>query len=179
MKKVILFFFVLIGLNCFSQTKNKTTASNYFNKLIWSQVFNNFEVHVTIPFVSPWVIGMMNFNYIDNNVFTKNILKEDDIFTENDILLKEILNSIHTGFLNYVPTDSTMIVRALFKDRLLYTLELHQSDSIINIDYKLPDNELGESVIFDKRGYLKSLVSFHSGNKTEVTNESVSDTLFI
>ena len=179
MKKVILFSIVLIGLNCFSQTKNKTTASNYFNKIIWTQVFNNFEVHVTIPFVSPWVIGMMNFNYIDNNVFTKNILKEDDIFTENDILMKEILNSIHVGFLNYVPKDSTMIVRALFKDRLLYTLELHQSDSIINIDYKLPDNELGESVIFDKRGFLKSLVTFHSGNKTKVTNERVSDSLFI
>jgi hypothetical protein len=179
MKKVILFSFVLIGLNCFSQTKNKTTASNYFNKIIWSQVFNNFEVHVTIPFVSPWVIGMMNFNYIDNNVFTKNILKEDEIFTENDIIFKEVLNSIPVGFLNYVPTDSTMIIRALYKNRLLYTLELHQSDSIISIDYKLPDNELGESVIFDKRGNLKSQVSYHSGNKTEVTNESVSDSLFI
>ncbi|MDD4971549.1 MAG: hypothetical protein PHT07_19140 [Paludibacter sp.] len=179
MKKVILFSFFLIGLTCYSQTKNKITANNYLNKTIWSQIFNDFEIKVTIPIVTPWVIGIGNFNYIDNDVFTKNNLKEDNLFTEKDILFKEILSTLDANFLNYVPTDSTMIMRALYKDRLLYTLELQQSDSIFTIDYKLPDNTSGETIIFDKRGNLKSQIIYNPDNKVEIQNKGISDSLFI
>ena len=179
MKKAILFSFVFIALNCFSQTRNKITANNYLNRTIWSQIVNDFEIHVTIPIVTPWAFGIGNFNYIDNDVFTKNNLKEDNLFTEKDILFKEILNTLDVNFVNYVPTDSTMIMRALYKNRLLYTLELQQSDSIITVNYKLPDNKSGETVKFDKRGNLKSQIITSYDNTVEIENERISDSLFI
>ena len=149
------------------------------NRTIWSQIVNDFEIHVTIPIVTPWAFGIGNFNYIDNDVFTKNNLKEDNLFTEKDILFKEILNTLDVNFVNYVPTDSTMIMRALYKNRLLYTLELQQSDSIITVNYKLPDNKSGETVKFDKRGNLKSQIITSYDNTVEIENERISDSLFI
>ncbi|MCX6233659.1 MAG: hypothetical protein NT175_02900 [Bacteroidetes bacterium] len=179
MKRLILLLTVLIGLNGYSQTKYKTTATNYFNNILWSQIFNNFDVKIPITVISPWVMIFGSIHYIDNDFFVKNNFIEDDIFAKKDIILKEFTKTLNVSFLNYIPTDSTLLLNALSKDRLLYTINLQKSDSVVTTDYQLPDNETGEKVIFDKSGNLISCLKYKPGNRILTTTTSKLDSVII
>ncbi|MDD4969369.1 MAG: hypothetical protein PHT07_08065 [Paludibacter sp.] len=178
MKKNILIFLVLLSLSCFGQTKSKTSANNYLNYTIWSQVFNNFDINVPVWIVTPWIVAYGNINHIDNDVFFKNNLKEDKLFSDKNIILKEFSATLNNNFFKYIPVDSTMIVRSLYKNRLLYTLLLKQTDSLITIDYRLPDTKTGENIVFDKDDNLVSNTRFDQDNTTEIKNIKQKESLY-
>ena len=178
MKKIILFWLLLLSLNCFGEIKSKTTANNYLNHAILSQVFNNFDINVPVWIVTPWVFAYGNFNHIDNDVFFKNNLQEDKLFSVQDIILKEFSATLNNIFFKTIPVDSTMIVRSLYKNRLLFTLFLKQTDSLITIDYRLPDNKTGESIVFDKEGNLVSNTRFDEDNTIKIKNVKQSESLY-
>lgn len=178
MKKIILFWLLLLSLNCFGETKSKTTANNYLNQTNWSQVFNNFDINVPVWIVTPWIFAYGNINYIDNDVFFKNNLQEDKLFSVQDNILKEFSTTFNGNFFKTIPVDSTMIVRSLYKNRLLFTLFLKQTDSLITIDYKLPDNITGENIVFDKEGNLVSNTRFDEDNTIKIKNIKQSESLY-
>ena len=175
--RFILLLAVLTGKNVYSQTKYNIKATNYLNNILWSQIFNNFDVKTPILFVSPWLFVSGSIQYIDNDVFLKQNFSEDDLFTEKEIILKEFTKQLNMSFFNYIPTDTTMVLKALYKNRLLYTVNLMKSDSLIKSEYLLPDNETGETVEFGKNEKLISRFKFSPYTKITTTTINKPDSL--
>lgn len=180
MKKVQ-FAMVFLFISCFgySQIKVNSSEKNYLNKSIWSQIFNDFEGKLTIPVITPWVIGIGTFNYIKTDVFMTNMLKEDDIFSRKDLKFREVTNSINTSFVNFIPKDSIMRMRAIYKDRVLYNYEISQTDTTLNVDFSVPSKNNGEIIVFDKTGRLLTFNSFDIYESTSIKNLYLSDSISI
>lgn len=180
MKKVQ-FAMVFLFISCFgySQIKVNSSEKNYLNKSIWSQIFNDFEGKLTIPVITPWVIGIGTFNYIKTDVFMTNMLKEDDIFSRKDLKFREVTNSINTSFVNFIPKDSIMRMRAIYKDRVLYNYEISQTDTTLNVDFSVPSKNNGETIVFDKTGRLLTFNSFDIYESTSIKNLYLSDSISI
>ncbi len=172
---------VFLFISCFgySQIKVNSSEKNYLNKSIWSQIFNDFEGKLTIPVITPWVIGIGTFNYIKTDVFMTNMLKEDDIFSRKDLKFREVTNSINTSFVNFIPKDSIMRMRAIYKDRVLYNYEISQTDTTLNVDFSVPSKNNGEIIVFDKTGRLLTFNSFDIYESTSIKNLYLSDSISI
>ncbi|HEY6914519.1 MAG TPA: hypothetical protein VI413_07580, partial [Paludibacter sp.] len=179
MKKYILIFALHLCVADFAAVRVNAPIDNYLNQAIWSQVLNNFEVNTPIAVVTPWMFFYANISSIDNDVFFKNNLEEEKIFSTKNVILKELYSTVNNNFFKMKPVDSTMIVRALYKDRLLYTLSLNHLDTTSTIDYLLPDNETGETVVFEHHGNLVSNRRFSPNNTIVTNNEWQADSLCI
>jgi hypothetical protein len=179
MKKYILIFALHLCVAGFAEVRGNISINNYLNQAIWSQVLNNFEVNTPIAVVTPWMFFYANISSIDNDVFFKNNLEEEKIFSTKNVILKELYSTVNNNFFKMKPVDSTMIVRALYKDRLLYTLSLTNLDTTATIDYLLPDNKTGENVVFDHHGNLVSNRRFSPDNTIMTNNEWQADSLCI
>lgn len=176
-KLIAISFFI----SCFvySQTKVNSSVKEYMNNSLWAQVFNDFDVKLTIPIVTPWIMGFGTYNYINNDVFTKNVLKEYDVFSGKNMELRELTNAINTSFMNFIPTDSTLRMRAMYKNRVLYTYDISQTDSTFLVDFSTPSKNNGETILFDKNGSLRTLKSFNNFESTNIESHRISDSLSI
>lgn len=177
MKRFIFLPLILICLSSFSQSPAPSAANNYLNNLVWSQIFDNFEIKT--PLALPFTPGGMfayDANFIDNDGFLQHTLKSKSYFMEKEILAKEFTRTIKAPFLNYIPRDSTLILKALYTNRILYTLRLNKANESTNVDFMLPDSKTRQTVAFDQAGDLLLLTS-NEGKKTlSIANEKLSDT---
>ncbi|MEA4936013.1 MAG: hypothetical protein VB102_05140 [Paludibacter sp.] len=180
MKKITLTLAIsLITSLAYSQTKVINSEREYLNHSIWSQVFRDFEVQVTIPIITPWIVGFGSFSYINNNISNKNILKEYDIFSKKDLIFREITNNINTSFLNFIPNDSTMRVRTMYKNLVLCTYDISRTDTTAIVDFNTPKKTNREVIIFDKNSNLLTYDCFTSSNSMSIAKHLLSDTLSV
>lgn len=170
---------LLVNFSAYSQLNLKNSEKDYLNKSIWHQVFYDFEGELTLPMVVPGIIGTGTFNYSNNGVFIKNILNEYDIFSVKDLNIREVTNSTNTSFINYIPKDSTLRLKAVHKNRLLYTYELSQTDTTLRVNFSVPSKNSGETIVFDKMGGLLTFDRFNGFQTINIVNLRVSDSISI
>ncbi|HLP04781.1 MAG TPA: hypothetical protein VK152_05050 [Paludibacter sp.] len=179
MGKCNFLFALLVCFTSLTVVRGESQANNYLNQAIWSQALNNFEINTPIIIATPWVFFYSNISSIDNDVLFKNNLDEDKVFSTRSLVLKELYSTSNNDFFKKMPADSIMIVRAQFKDRLLYTLSLNKSDSTTTIDYLLPSNNTGENVVYGFKGNMVSNRRFNPDNTITSTCEWKGDSLCI
>ncbi len=154
----------------FAQLKVNSSTKEYINNSLWSQVFNDFEVNMVFPVVTPWLFGFGSVNYIDNDVFTKNLIKENNQFSTKNMVFREVVNSLKVSFLNYLPIDSIMRIKAMYKNRVLYTFDISQNDTSTVTDFNVPSKSVSESISFDKNGNLRYYTKSNFNGNTSIEN---------
>lgn len=178
MKNLFSALLLFASINCYSQIIRETTETNYLNNVIWNQVFNDFNIKIPIFIVTPYFYALGSFNTIDNDVFVKNNLTPDDIFSVNDLIRKEFVRNLNISFFAYLPKDSILLLKALYKDRLLYSFHIQKSDTGSSLEYKLPDALL-EKVFFGPSGEMVKHVKNQSGAVITTLSINKGDTLRI
>lgn len=171
--------FLLITGTLYSQAEANSSEKKYLSKSIWSQVLNDFEGSLTIPVITPWVIGVGTYNYIKSDVFTKNSMKEQDVFSVKNLKYDEITNSVKTLFINFIPKDSAMRMRAVYKNRVLYNYDISKTDSTVQIEFGVPAKNNGETAVFDKKGRLLTFNNFNEWQATNIKSLQLSDTVSV
>lgn len=172
MKRFILMPLILACIGLFAQIPAPKSVNKYLNDMVWTQVFNNFEIKT--PLVLPFTPGGMfafDGNYIDNDVFFQEMLKSDDLFVEKDIMIKEFTRMINAPFFSYIPADSTLVMKSLYKNRILYTLSMNNSNTASTVDFMLPDNKTKQTVKFDDEGDLLLLEKKEKKKDVVITNQ--------
>lgn len=175
MKRFILMPLMLACIGLFAQISAPNSVNKYLNNMVWTQIFNNYEIKT--PLVLPFTPGGMfafDGSYIDNDVFLQDMLKSDDLFMEKDILIKEFTRMINAPFFNYIPADSTLVLKSLHKNRILYTLSMNNSNTASTVDFMLPDNKTKQTVKFDDEGDLLLLEKKEKKNDVVITNQKIS-----
>lgn len=171
---------MLVCLECFPQSYSQLAVNSYFKNILWDQYFNDFILKSTVDYLqAPWGNVFPKAAYIDNDIFILNGLANAKMFTQNEIMGKELSYMVGTSFFNYIPADSVLTVKAFYKNRILYTLDLSRKDRASTIKFVLPDNKSNLLLSFDQWGNLVSSVKNNNGKVVQTSTEKQSNTLSV
>jgi len=131
---------------------------NYFNEIVYAQVFNDLEIDIPIFVFAPNMVIMTTINKPLTNMYFSDGSTEINPFDKPDKLFEnEIINSLNCSFTSSFIEDSNFIVNAFIKKKQLFYIHNSVSENAQQLTISSPNGEVSKQVDY-KNGRLEKVL---------------------